>query len=208
MLLHQAVQRGLLGAAALVGDRGAIRQPVRLPTNGSHALVHANACPPPATLRIGALAKHTGRSGHTIRWYEAQGLMPGLRRDVAGRRRYSAEHIGWLDLMARLRATRKSITESSRSEFACRPPAAAYRQRGELTGPATSRRWRRAAIWRPTCTSTHRAACTPARAPQGRRHAERWRRSAPSETVNHHSLDGAPSSDRSVKGGSKFIFRA
>ena len=39
-LLHQAIQRGLLGAVALVVDRGAVRRPdrrVRLPANGLHA---------------------------------------------------------------------------------------------------------------------------------------------------------------------------
>ncbi|MCU0921673.1 MAG: hypothetical protein MUF16_15290 [Burkholderiaceae bacterium] len=36
VLLHQAVQRGLLGAMALVVDRGAIRRPLGLPANGLH----------------------------------------------------------------------------------------------------------------------------------------------------------------------------
>ncbi len=37
MLLHQAVQRGLLRAVALVVDRGAIRRPLGLPADGLHA---------------------------------------------------------------------------------------------------------------------------------------------------------------------------
>ena len=37
VLLQQAVQRGLLGAVALVVDRGAIRLPLGLPTTGLHA---------------------------------------------------------------------------------------------------------------------------------------------------------------------------
>ena len=36
VLLHQAVQRGLLGAVALVVDRGAIRRPLGLPADGLH----------------------------------------------------------------------------------------------------------------------------------------------------------------------------
>ena len=36
VLLHQAVQRGLLRAAALVVDRGAVRRPLGLPANGLH----------------------------------------------------------------------------------------------------------------------------------------------------------------------------
>jgi hypothetical protein len=37
VLLHQAVQRGLLGAVALIVDRGAIVRPLRLPADGLHA---------------------------------------------------------------------------------------------------------------------------------------------------------------------------
>ena len=37
VLLHEAVQRGLLGAVPLVVDRGAIRRPLRMPADGLHA---------------------------------------------------------------------------------------------------------------------------------------------------------------------------
>ena len=37
MLLHQAVQRGLFRAMALVVDRGVIRRPLGLPADGLHA---------------------------------------------------------------------------------------------------------------------------------------------------------------------------
>ena len=65
----------------------------------------------PETLKIGALAERTGRSIHTIRWYEAQGLVPGVSRDAGGRRVYSEQHVGWLLLMERLRLTGMSIAE-------------------------------------------------------------------------------------------------
>ena len=39
VLLHQAVQRGLVGAVALVVDRGTIRRPAWLPNDGLHALL-------------------------------------------------------------------------------------------------------------------------------------------------------------------------
>jgi DNA-binding transcriptional MerR regulator len=61
--------------------------------------------------RIGQLSAATGRSIHTIRWYEAQGLMPGVIRDAGGRRMYTGLHISWLDLMDRLRRTGMSIAE-------------------------------------------------------------------------------------------------
>jgi DNA-binding transcriptional MerR regulator len=65
-------------------------------------------------LHIGALASRTGHSVHTIRWYEAQGLMPGVQRDGGGRRVYADGHVGWLELMQRLRRTGMSIAEMRR----------------------------------------------------------------------------------------------
>jgi DNA-binding transcriptional MerR regulator len=60
---------------------------------------------------IGELATRTGRTVHAIRWYEAQGLVPGVARDEGGRRLYGELHVGWLDLMDRLRRTGMSIAE-------------------------------------------------------------------------------------------------
>ncbi|VIO68073.1 putative HTH-type transcriptional regulator [Bradyrhizobium ivorense] len=65
----------------------------------------------PGALYIGDIARRTGRSVHTIRWYEAQGLMPGVTRDRGRRRVYSDYHIGWLELMERLRLTGMSIRQ-------------------------------------------------------------------------------------------------
>src|ERR1700730_15433934 len=62
-------------------------------------------------LRIGEVASRTGRSVHAIRWYEQQGLLPGVARDRSGRRLYCEHHVGWLDLMERLRYTGMSITQ-------------------------------------------------------------------------------------------------
>src|SRR5260370_42116831 len=56
-------------------------------------------------LRIGEVASRTGRSVHTIRWYESQGLLPGVARDGSDRRIYSEYHVGWLGLIDRLRYT-------------------------------------------------------------------------------------------------------
>ena len=65
----------------------------------------------PHSLHIGDVASRTGRSVHAIRWYEAQGLMPGVARDNGGRRVYSEHHVGWLDLMDRQRCTGMSIAQ-------------------------------------------------------------------------------------------------
>ncbi|KQV96018.1 MerR family transcriptional regulator [Pelomonas sp. Root1237] len=68
----------------------------------------------PPLLLIGALAARCGKSVHAIRWYEAQGLVPGVARDAGGRRRYREQHVAWLELMERLRTTGMSIAEMRR----------------------------------------------------------------------------------------------
>lgn len=60
---------------------------------------------------IGKLARLTGRSVHTIRWYESQRLMPGVRRDLQGRRIYADGHVQWLELLERLRRSGMSIRD-------------------------------------------------------------------------------------------------
>lgn len=62
-------------------------------------------------LRIGELARRSGRSVHTIRWYEREGLIPGVMRDAGGRRVYHERHVGWLELIERLRFTGMSIAQ-------------------------------------------------------------------------------------------------
>jgi DNA-binding transcriptional MerR regulator len=68
----------------------------------------------PAALHIGALSARTGRSVHAIRWYEKQGLIPGVVRDAGGRRVYVEQHVEWLALLDRLRATGMSVVEMRR----------------------------------------------------------------------------------------------
>jgi DNA-binding transcriptional MerR regulator len=60
---------------------------------------------------IGDIAEATGRSIHTLRWYERQGLLPGVHRDRGNRRVYRAAHVGWLRFLARLKRTGMSISE-------------------------------------------------------------------------------------------------
>lgn len=61
------------------------------------------------TLKIGQLARLSGRSVHAIRWYEAQRLMPGAARDAGGRRLFSQRHVEWLALLDRLRRSGMSV---------------------------------------------------------------------------------------------------
>ncbi len=69
---------------------------------------------PRETFRIGELVRRSGRSVHTLRWYEAQGLMPGVARDGGGRRVYGPLHVAWLELMERLKRTGMSVAEMRR----------------------------------------------------------------------------------------------
>lgn len=62
-------------------------------------------------LSIGELARRCGRSVHTIRWYEAQGLIPNVERDAGGRRRYDPDHVEHLVFLDLLRRTGMSVAE-------------------------------------------------------------------------------------------------
>ncbi len=56
------------------------------------------------TYAIGEVAARTGLSVHALRFYEREGLFAGpIIRDSGGRRVYSEDDIGWVDLCARLR---------------------------------------------------------------------------------------------------------
>jgi DNA-binding transcriptional MerR regulator len=88
--------------------------------------------PVPESFRIGELAARTGRGIHAIRWYEAQGLIPGVGRDRAGRRVYSELHLNWLDLMDRLRRTGMSIAEMREYTALVKRGRSTLRQRQEL----------------------------------------------------------------------------
>lgn len=67
-----------------------------------------------ARFHIGRLARETGRTVHTIRWYEKQGLVPGVARDAGGRRVYTEQHIGWLLFLDRLRFAGMPVREMRR----------------------------------------------------------------------------------------------
>jgi DNA-binding transcriptional MerR regulator len=64
-----------------------------------------------AKMYIGELPRRSGRSVHAIRWYESIGLVPGVVRDTGKRRVYGELHVGWLDLIDRLRLTGMSTKQ-------------------------------------------------------------------------------------------------
>jgi len=98
-------------------------------------------------LRIGELSARTGRSVHAIRWYEAQGLVPGVARDAAGRRVYTELHVGWLDLMDRLRRTGMSIAEMRHYTALVRQGKATLAQRERMLKDHRERVQRTIAEW-------------------------------------------------------------
>jgi DNA-binding transcriptional MerR regulator len=81
---------------------------------------------------IGELSARSGRSIHTIRWYEAQGLIPGVVRDGGGRRNYTEQHVDWLDLMDRLRRTGMSVAGMRDYASLVKLGRSTLRQRQEL----------------------------------------------------------------------------
>src|SRR6476620_6907546 len=99
------------------------------------------------SFRIGTLAARTGRSIHAIRWYEAQGLIPGVVRDSGGRRVYSELHLSWLDLMDRLRRTGMSIAQMRQYTALVRQGSKSLRQRQQLLSQHRARVEQTIAEW-------------------------------------------------------------
>jgi DNA-binding transcriptional MerR regulator len=70
---------------------------------------------------------------HAIRWYDAQGLIPGVMRDAAGRRLFTHRHVQWLGLVDRLRNTGMSIAQiRAYTEFVAQGRSSLGRQREML----------------------------------------------------------------------------
>jgi len=60
---------------------------------------------------IGDLARATGLSIDTLRYYEKIGLIPPPLRDAGGRRVYDAETLRWIAFLQRLKATGMGIAD-------------------------------------------------------------------------------------------------
>lgn len=78
-------------------------------------------------MKIGELAKRSGFSAHTIRYYERIGLLPYADRNQSSQRDYDASILVWIEFLGRLKSTGMPIREMLRY--------AALRERGTGTGP-------------------------------------------------------------------------
>lgn len=67
-----------------------------------------------ARLHIGRFAERVGRSVHTVRWYEAQGLIPRVGRDSAGRRVFEPDHVEHVLFLERMRQAGMSVADMRR----------------------------------------------------------------------------------------------
>ena len=76
-------------------------------------------------MKIGELAKRSGLTAHTIRYYERIGLLPYADRDQSRQRDYDASILIWIEFLGRLKTTGMPIREMMQY--------AALRERGMAT---------------------------------------------------------------------------
>ncbi|HEU5047239.1 MAG TPA: MerR family transcriptional regulator [Rickettsiales bacterium] len=62
-------------------------------------------------MKIGELAKQSGLTVHTIRYYERIGLLPYAVRDKSRQRDYDVSILGWIQFLNRLKMTGMPIRE-------------------------------------------------------------------------------------------------
>lgn len=65
-------------------------------------------------ISIGELCRQCGLSPHTLRFYEAQGILRPTGRAANGHRRYRVEDVLWLEFVLRLKRTGMPLAEIRR----------------------------------------------------------------------------------------------
>ena len=65
-------------------------------------------------LTIQEVATATGLTAHTLRYYERIGLIHPINREENTRRCYTADDVGWIDFLLKLRAIGMSIKDMQR----------------------------------------------------------------------------------------------
>jgi DNA-binding transcriptional MerR regulator len=76
-------------------------------------------------MKIGELARRSGLTAYTIRYYEQIGLLPVADKDASGQRDYDASILTWIEFLGRLKSTGMPIREMLRY--------ARLRQQGEAS---------------------------------------------------------------------------
>jgi DNA-binding transcriptional MerR regulator len=64
-----------------------------------------------ASLTIDEVARRTGLTAHTLRYYERIGLIAPVPRAPGGQRRYATADLDWIAFLLRLRDTRMPIAQ-------------------------------------------------------------------------------------------------
>lgn len=65
-------------------------------------------------MKIGELARRSGLSAHTIRYYERIGLLPPPDKNASGHRDYDVSILTWIDFLGRLKAIGMPVREMLR----------------------------------------------------------------------------------------------
>jgi len=66
------------------------------------------------------MTERTGVSLDTLRYYERIGLITDVDRGISGHRRYSADDVGWVDVLRCLRTTGMPISRMQQFAELCR----------------------------------------------------------------------------------------
>ncbi|HEY3631149.1 MAG TPA: MerR family transcriptional regulator [Jatrophihabitantaceae bacterium] len=80
----------------------------------------------------GQVADKTGFSLDTLRYYERIGLLDGIARTPGGRRTFTDDDLGWLDVLRCLRDTGMPIAQMLRYAELCRAGEETFAERIEL----------------------------------------------------------------------------
>lgn len=65
-------------------------------------------------LTIQEMARNTGLTEHTLRYYERVGLIKAISRNSSGHRQYSSNDREWIEFLIRLRSTGMTIRDMLR----------------------------------------------------------------------------------------------
>ena len=88
-------------------------------------------------LTIDEVARRTGLTAHTLRYYERIGLIAPVPRASGGQRRYATADLDWIEFLLRLRDTRMPVAQML--------VFARLRAEGDATVPPFGLAWRETA---------------------------------------------------------------